>query len=421
MTIAVRALIVCLLFIHFSADAKTKKAKRALAPNEAAQSAKPETPAETTTAAASPSPTPTPTPAEEAKDDKFKDFTRPLSFAVEDSSVKVASPTIAYEQSGNTLKVGDFTFNNDSLKAQIEQDSLVINWDTQLVPNGDLSIIDSYGKELWKTKVDNSGSFKFSQWNSAQAPQWKSGDHFRFCLRSEQGKGFASMCTQTYGVEISAEQKIKLDYTKSANSSRVIVMNEERKKSKDQVEVAVGAPAQFLGTLQSGATYEFMSEPVPLVLTDFIESEQKNMVTFKGLLPAPISKDIKILPGIEYGKVTKAFGFQKTIAEPQDLWQLDVPTKDTKLQLAGKSGGVFTYNLNIISYPKLSDRLFVKSNSLNGTYKAKDKIQVKVPTDAQIDGLMASDEKAQDPNLRTWEFAAENKYELNKPELLVKS
>ncbi|MFM6929433.1 MAG: hypothetical protein ACKOX6_13275 [Bdellovibrio sp.] len=425
MTIVVRALIVCLFLVHFTAEAKSKKAKRALSPNEISQPAKAEAPPESTTtaavtAAASPSPTPTPTPVEEKKDDKLKDFTRPLFFAVDDSSVKVAPPAISYEQTGSALKIGDFTFSNESLKAQIDQDVLVINWDTQLVPGGNLSIIDSYGKELWKTKVDSSGSFKFSQWNSTHSPQWKSGDRFRFCLRSEQGKGFASMCTQTYGVEISAEQKIKLDYTKSVSDSRVIVMNEERKKTKDQVPVAIDTPAQFLGTLQSGATYEFMSEPVPLYLKDFIESEQKNMVTFKGLLPAPISKDVKVIKGIEYGTVTKAFGFQKSIAEPQDLWQLDVPSKDAKLHLAGKSGGVFTYNLNIISFPKLTERLFVKAHSLNGTYKAKDKIQVKIPSDAQIEGLTSTDEKSQEPNLRTWEFSAENKYELNKPELLLK-
>ncbi|MBO9667610.1 MAG: hypothetical protein J7501_12450, partial [Bdellovibrio sp.] len=216
---------------------------------------------------------------EKENDDKYKDFSHPVFFAVDDSEVKVKSPKIIYDLragKGFSLVIADSVFNNDSLKVQIiETGALQVSWDKHLVDGGDLSIIDTYGKELWKIKVDNSGDWKFTDWKGKNIPQWKSGDHFRFCLRSEKDKGFASICTQSYGVEI-ADQKITLDYTKSPTPARLIVMNEEKKIWKGEVEATIGAPAQFLATIKTGATYEFMSEPAPLNLKDIIAGEQEN-------------------------------------------------------------------------------------------------------------------------------------------------
>ncbi|WP_413585493.1 hypothetical protein [Bdellovibrio sp. HCB274] len=405
------------LFFTINASAQTKEPTKTptAKPNSATAAAVAPSPSPSATPAASPSPV-----AEQPKEAKESDdYTRPLFFAVTEPEVKIKNPVVTYDlqsDKGSSLKIADFVFNNDSLQADIENNQLKISWDTTILQTGDLTIIDSFGKELWKTKVDKSGDWKFDL-KSAKGPQWQSGSHFRFCLRQEIDKGFTAMCTQNYGIEINGDA-IKMDYTKSDAKPRVIALNEERKKLKDSIEVAVGAPVGFLATLKSGATYEFMSEPIQPDLRDFIESETKGSITFKGTLPAPFG-DSKVTPRIIYGAITKTLGFQKTIAEPSDLWEMDVSLKNPRLHFAGKYGGVFTHELEIKNYPKQKDRLFAHKDVLQGTYSTKEQMRIKVDKGAKVEGLEPLDEKDKDSDLRTWKFSAEQKYQLNKPQLLV--
>lgn len=426
MKLVFSSLLVAALITVFAQTSSAKSTKKKSKTSDNVTASTPEataSPSPTATPAATTTPVPTPSasPVTETKDAKESDdYTRPVFFAVEEPNVKIKTPVISYDlksDKGRSLKIADYVFNNDSLRASIEEKQLRIQWDTTIIPSGDLSIIDSYGKELWKVAVDKSGDWKFADLKGAKAPQWQSGSHFRFCLRSEIEKGFTAICTQNYGVEIK-DDVITLDFTKSDAQPRIIALNEERKNLKGDIEVAIGAPAGFLATLKSGATYEFMSEPIALDLKDIIESEQKGSVTFKGALPAPIG-DTKIIPGIEYGSVTKAFGFQKSIAEPIDLWQIDVSLKNPRLNFQGKYGGVFTYGLEIKNYPKQTDRLFVHKNALLGTYNSKDQIKVKVSKDSKVEGLEAASEKDKDSDLRVWKYQAEQKYAFNKPQLLL--
>ncbi|WP_413582736.1 hypothetical protein [Bdellovibrio sp. HCB288] len=424
MKISISSLIVmALVSFSISTSAQTKKStKKSSAKTTATENAKPASPApEATPVAAQPSPTATPvaaeTPAAEPKESD--DYTRPLFFAVSEPDVKIKAPVIAYDlksDKGNSLKIADYVFNSDSLAADVENGQLKVTWDTTIMQSGDLSIIDSFGKELWKTKVDKSGDWKFDL-KSEKGPQWQSGNNFRFCLRSEIEKGFTAMCTQNYGIEIKGDEII-LDYVKSDATPRIIALNEERKNLKDNLEVAIGAPVGFLATLKSGATYEFMSEPIQPDLRDFIESTNKDAITFKGALPAPVG-DSKVTPRIIYGAITKTLGFQKTIAEPSDLWEMDVALKNPRLHFAGKYGGVFTYELEIKNYPKQKDRLFAHKDVLQGTYSTKDQMKIKVNKDAKVEGLEPLDEKDKDSDLRNWKFSADQKYQLNKPQLLV--
>ncbi|WP_413576051.1 hypothetical protein ACLVWU_16835 [Bdellovibrio sp. HCB290] len=406
------------LFLAMNSSAQTNEQPK----NKATKASSAPAPAvaATTTPAPSPTPSPSAAPAAEVREAKESDdYTRPLFFAVTEPNVKIKTPVIAYDlqsDKGNSLKIADYVFNNDSLQADVENNELKISWDTTIMQTGDLTIIDSFGKELWKIKVDKSGDWKFNL-KSEKGPQWQSGNHFRFCLRADIDKGFTAMCTQNYGIEINGET-IKLDYTKSDTKPRVIALNEERKKLKDNIEVAVGAPVGFLATLKSGATYEFMSEPIQPDLWDFIESVNKGAVTFKGALPAPVG-DSKVTPRIIYGAITKTLGFQKTIAEPSDLWEMDVSLNNPRLHFAGKYGGVFTYDLEIKNYPKQKDRLFAHKDVLQGTYSTKEQMRVKVSKDAKVEGLDPLDEKDKDSDLRTWKFTADQKYQLNKPQLLV--
>jgi hypothetical protein len=359
--------------------------------------------------------------------EKNTKYTRPLFFAVDESQIQIQNPLIEYDlesSQGAALQMGNLKFTNESLKVQIENSILKVTWDKLLVHDGEFSVIDAYGKELWKIKITdtavNPGQWVFPEWKSPKGPQWKSGSHLRFCLKAKANRGFSALCTQNYGIEMTAGS-VRLDYVKESGIPRVIVLNEETKKLKGQAEVAPGAPAQFLATLKTGATFEFLSEVQALELKDIVESEKKDFVSLKGKMPAPLQSDVKILPGMEYGKVTKALGFQKSIAEPADLWQADVPAKNAKLLVPGSAGGVFSYNLIIKSYPKIKDRLYVSDDVWDGTYKAQDKVLVRVPEQSEIEGLVALKSKSpESANLREWSFAADKKFEMNSAKLIVK-
>ncbi|WP_374029618.1 hypothetical protein [Bdellovibrio bacteriovorus] len=335
---------------------------------------------------------------ESKNESKHPEFNRPLFFSVMDRELKVKNPRVEYDlkkSKGSKLEIGSLTFSNDSFVAKLENDALNFTWDKQLVSSGEISIINQQGKELWKQKAEGEGAWSFNDLKGSKAPQWKDGEKFRFCLRTEVEKGYSGMCTQWYGMEIN-DSGMQMGLAKSSASPRVILQNEE-KKLQGSEEVAVGAPVQFLATLNSEATYEFVSEPLPLVVKDMIQSERPEMVTLTGEMPAPLGVETKPLVGNDYGKVTKLLGFQRTIDVTNDLWQADIAQKNAQLHVPGKAGGVFTYQIEITDPPRQKDRRFISEKTLTGTYLSKDKMMYKDMED----------------NLHVWEFEAPQKYAKN--------
>lgn len=326
------------------------------------------------------------------------EYSKPLFFAVMDQELKIKNPQVNYDlkkSKGNELDINGVIFNNDSFSVKLENEALNFNWNTELVPGGDITVINQQGKELWKQKAEGPGNWAFKDLKGDKAPQWKDGEHFRFCLRSEIEKGYSSLCTQWYGVEIK-DSAMQMGLAKSEATARVILQNEE-KKLKGTDEVAVGAPVQFLATLNSGATYEFVSEPVAPVIKDMIESEKEGFVTLTGELPKPVKTESQIIPGNEYGKITKFLRFEDTIGTSNDLWQADLAKKEARLVLPGKSGGLFSYSLEINEPPRQKDRRFISTKALRGTYLAKDKMMVKDSED----------------NLQEWSYEAPQKFSYN--------
>nr|WP_295900076.1 hypothetical protein [uncultured Bdellovibrio sp.] len=329
---------------------------------------------------------------------KSPEYSKPLFFAVTDQELKIKNPQIDYDlkkSKGKSLEINGLVFDGDSFSAKLENESLNFTWNPELVPGGEITVINQQGKELWKQKAEGTGVWSFKDLKGAKAPQWKDGEHFRFCLRSEVEKGYSSLCTAWYGIEIK-ESSMQMGPAKSEATARVIIQNEE-KKLKGVEEVAVGAPVQFLATLNNNATYEFVSEPISPVIKDMIESEKEGQVTLTGELPAPLKAEAQILPGNDYSKVTKFLGFESTIGASRDLWQADVVQKNARLILPGKSGGVFSYALEITDPPRQKDRRYISDKSLLGTYSAKDKMTVKDAED----------------HLQVWEFSAPEKFAMN--------
>lgn len=306
------------------------------------------------------------------------EYNKPLFFAVVDQELKIQNPRVEYDlkkSKGQQMEIGGLLFDNNSLAAKIEAGTLTLTWNHELVPGGEVSVINQQGKELWKRPVQGIGAWSSKELTGSAAPQWKDGERFRFCLRAEAGRGYSSICSQWYAVKFEGEQPA-IGLTKSEASARVIFQNEE-KKLEGREEVAIGAPVQFLATLTSDATYEFVSEPQALVIRDMIEAEKAGAVLLTGEMPKPLKLEAKVLPGEDYSRVTKIFGFESTIGAAKDLWQVELPQTGSRISLPGKSGGVFVYGLDIQNPPRQKDRRFISERAPKGTYRSKDQMPVR--------------------------------------------
>lgn len=326
------------------------------------------------------------------------EFTKPLFFAVLDQELKVKNPVVEYDlkkSNGKQLEIGGLIFDSQSLVAKIENASLNLTWNHELVPGGDLSVINQQGKELWKKPVLGAGTWSSKDLTGEKGPQWKDREKVRFCLRSEVGKGYSSICSQWYGVEIK-DGIPQIGLTRSQASPRVIFQNED-KKLQGREEVAVGTPVQFFATLDSDATYEFVSEPEALVIRDMIEADKAGEVTLLGEMPRPLKIESKVVAGEDYGAVTRALGFESTIGSPLDLWQADLAQKNARLIRPGKSGGVFVFALEISEPPRKKDRRFVSYRAPTGTYQRQDEMPVR-----DMEGQVS-----------IWNFEAPNKFAMN--------
>ncbi|MGZ3770705.1 MAG: hypothetical protein ACXVCP_13955 [Bdellovibrio sp.] len=306
----------------------------------------------------------------------------PLFFDVQDKSLKISSPHIQYDLQTSKGEFVDFgngiIFNDNSLKATIENNELHISWDTNLVQSGELTFINEQGQELWKRQLSGQGSWVFKDLKSKEAPQWSSGTKFHLCLKSGEGTAYANLCTGSYAV-IFNENKIEIGRSRSEADPRVIFNNDEH-SLKGDFEVKTDTPTQFLATLKTNSSFDFVSLPNVPVIKDMVQAKESGKVTLTGEMPRPLKAESINVEGEKYGKLTRALGFEKTIAEQNDLWQMNVPEKGTTLFFPGKTGGIFVYKLEIQNPPNESERLYLTANQTSGTYLSHDQF---VLTDAQ--------------------------------------
>lgn len=323
---------------------------------------------------------------------------RSLFFETENRTLIISEPRISYDlkqSKGKSLDFGNgIIFNDDSLNAHIENNKLELKWDSRLISSGELTVINDLGKEIWKRQISTVGSWSFDKLQTPEAPQWHDGEKFKFCLRTEKERGHANLCTATYAIEIK-DSALVLGRSRSDTSARIIFQNEES-SLKDSKTVAIGQPVQFLATLQSGASYDFVSEPSRPILKDLAKADGK--LHLKGELPAPLHSEVKIIAGENYSSTSQFFGFQKTVGIKPDLWEVTIPEKEALLSLPGKSGGLFVYSLQAKDVPLDSERLFISDNIPAATYLAKDQFLAK---NSQGETII-------------WEFEAPQKNSMNK-------
>lgn len=305
------------------------------------------------------------------------EYNRPLQFSVMGQELKIKNVHIQYDlkkYNGEKLEIGPLVFDENSFVANIEDSVLKFSWDKNFVSTGTISMFNQQGKELWKHEAEGVGHLDFTDLKGSKAPQWRHGEKFRFCLHSSIEKGYSIICTPWYGVEIRGSS-VTMGRAKSEAVPRVILKNEEKNLSATEI-VSLGKPVQFLAVLKNNATYEFVSEPSALVVKDLIESDKKGWVTLTAEMPQPLKLDSVIIPGRNEGKIAQTLGFESTIGVDKDLWQADVSVENSTLTLPGKSGGVFSYVLEINNPPSVKSRRFISKNAIKGTYKSQDELMV---------------------------------------------
>lgn len=268
----------------------------------------------------------------------------PLHFAVVGNELQMKTPTIKYKldksSKDNSLTVGNLVFDNNSISANLENKALTLKWNTQFASSGTVTMSNPQGETLWTDKANSEGQINVAGFSESQASHLAGKNKLKFCVRADVEGGYSSLCSQWYQVAVKDAEISLTALTKKSSSARITFQNKPQ-SAKGSVEVPYGTTANFLATLNTDATYIFVSEPVEPEIKDMIVSEK--------------SDTLSILVG--------------------DL-QTEVSRKSPEIHVSGKSGGVFTYPLTIKDPPGPDDRHFATEKTVPETYLAHDKVSV---------------------------------------------
>lgn len=248
-----------------------------------------------------------------------------------------------------------------------------------------------------------------SSFNQAQK---KLNQPFRICLSEKVKKASSKFC--------SARAIIKnnhLIFSKLQIKTRVLLKNEEA-IVKNEVKVTAGAPLSFYADLKGGESYEFVSGPSSLNLMDVVHVDNSRIKVI-GFGKKPIAK-VTLLKKEESSYFIKLIGFESTIKEEREFWQVFLPLDKAELFFPGTGGGVFKQLINTAEIPKSKSRVFLHDATPNSTYSSKVNLKGKKLKDS----VVASKEHAVEPSKNSptdivWNFKADKKGELNKSYLTV--
>lgn len=313
-----------------------------------------------------------------AKPEIPPEFNRPVFFQAVDNELKIKDFGISYDfgkSKGREVRIGSFVFNDSSFSAKIENDALNFKWNASLISAGGITAINKFGEEIWKSKAEGNGEWSFKGLDGEKGPHWKDRERFRFCMRHQTDLEYVNICSSWYGLEREGTVQ-KLVPAPSEATAQIIIKNEPQKMT-GFYNVEVGTPVQFFARLKSDATYEFVAVPENLKVRDLIVAEKTSALVLTGAGQRPLMENVQDVPQIQYSKLTRALGFERSIAEPEALWQVELKEweRDVQIDLPGKRGGVFTCVLEIKDPPQQQDRIFLRENALFDTYLGKDQVE----------------------------------------------
>lgn len=273
----------------------------------------------------------------------FATTKKPLPFAVTGNELQLQTPQINFKldkkSKNNSLTLGNIVFDNESLTATSENSMLTIAWNPQLIASGTFAMTNAAGQSLITGQASQT-PFTYNDFTLEKIPQLKNKSKIRFTLRSDIGSGYSMLQSQWYEVDITNNVISLKPLTKKSTNARITLQNKPQ-PSTGSAQIDYESSANFLATLNTDATYIFVSEPV-----------------------APTVEDMIVAPtGDKFTLVVSGT-------------PIEVSSAKTEFYLSGKSGGVFTYPFIVKDPPTENDRHYTTEKTVLETYLPKDKMSI---------------------------------------------
>lgn len=392
----------------------------------------------------------------------FKQFTIPLRFEVLGNGVEAPALELSYDLSAHhALRIGDLEVSPKTVFANLNwinkfdpnftrildnekmsEVYLLFNWPDFLVPEGQIELIARSGRVLTKFEID---SVKIAKWKE-QLEQWAKAmtqkglpfrsvvarstwgqvltasqldslvEPFKICISKSDENGFHRLCSLMYDLKSSRQGYRLTIHPVTAAPARALVGNEIA-PLKNTVEVRKEQKVQFYAEVSSGISYEFVTFPVQLNLSELVKNKDGKTATLTGWGEKPIQQYKQLNPMSEN---LLAYLWSNTIGDLRQFWSTTFDLNKSEIYFQGKSGGVFRQRFIISKLPSEDIRPYLHYRTIDGTY---------------INGADLYGQKAKNLGIRskenkiiveknnidfTWEFQAQKRGEINKSILLVK-
>lgn len=356
----------------------------------------------------------------------------------------------------NQLKVGNSLFNQSTFlielnglhaldpafKGPLSQKNewtLVMHWPKALFPSPEIEFITGTGQSVWKKTLTESDMKAWKEktegWkkklgtptvrptvlnssfaligggdvNKLRAVVAKS---FKYCVYSKSDKGDTRYCSPLMAIR--AGKKL---YSQTDLKNRVLIQNEEAKLD-GIVKSDPLVPTTFFAEFGLGGSYEFKTEVPKTNMVDIAELNDKFLrVSGYGLKP---NLPFRIINTEEVSKLTKFFGFESTIKDDREFWEVQIPKTEPYIYFPGVAGGVFRQVIVATEVPKARSRVYVHESTPQSVYLNEVRVKALKPAGATVETTQNSVENA-DGNQRefVWNFQAANKGEINKSYLTI--
>jgi len=337
-------------------------------------------------------------------------FTKPLWFDILNNGVKVSAPVIQYDltskknlQWGPLLLQEDFFSVNLTSRQKLDADGskmafhnqedmvLFFDWPKEILPYGQLDMIDAKGAVLWSKQlggteitgwhekimqvkeqlrkqgqsevdIENNSLLKrtyaFFRSKTDPGPDLKINEAYKFCLQNSVAESTARICTPFYTMKTMKTQIVMQMEHATKEQVATVKFNNTDQPLKGRLAVAGDKAVSFFAQLKSGALVEFTSSVPPLKIYD-MSTEQ-----IVGENPAPVFA------------TSEALKSKDPLDPVNKLWKAPRKALDKSLYLPGTAGGFFQYDVAVEYLPDEKLRPYADARNLNVTYSQEDTLKI---------------------------------------------
>lgn len=401
-----------------------------------------------------------------------KEYTKELFFDQVGNGVVLPPMQLDYDltqEKGDALRIGNVVFAERNFffalmplgkaspdvatlvsRSEADRYALIMRWPEPLFKSGTMEMISKTGAVLWQMEITEamheSWSRQLAGWkkqlsdrgrmvkntglfatqyaemdlSGKRAPLWNQRDIFRFCLTQTDGRAQSKLCSRWYGTKTYADKKVVMGRARvDAITPRVLVRNENA-PLKDDKAVAVDRPTTFFAELLSGASYEFVAQPVKFNLMDIADTVRPGVIRVVGYDTRPTTPSVLMNPD-QYTAVTKILGFEATIGDNRKFWMAAINKENPVLYFPGEGGGgIFKQKFTLSEVPRYVARPYLEKTTPTETYYDDYKLygrklpEVQLSTDQNSVAVVSRDQSE-----FIWYFKAADRGEINRSYLNV--